>query len=130
MVIMYVVVVVAVFVGIVYLIYWDVYLFIQLMCFFFFLFYTVLESEMLQLAMQLKLFNVYYIIGGVWTSVVTISSKSNDRLQGAEEHFFKPTLCVFFVEENSDIAAWKLGDKNIYEMMHFEGKAVSWIEGA
>ena len=43
MVIMYVVVVVAVFVGIVYLIYWDVYLFIQLMCFFFFLFYTVLD---------------------------------------------------------------------------------------
>ena len=76
---------------------------------------------MLQLAMQLKLFNVYYIIGGVWTSVVTISSKSNDRLQGAEVHFFNPTLCVFFVEENSDIAAWKLGDKNIYEMMHFEG---------
>ena len=85
---------------------------------------------MLQLAMQLKLFNVYYIIGGVWTSVVTISSKSNDRLQGAEVHSFKPTLCVLFVEENSDIAAWKLGDKNIYEMMHFDGKAVSWIEGA
>ena len=68
-------------------------------------------------------------IGGGWTLVVTISSKSNDHLQGAEVHCFKPTLCVPFVEENSDIVARKLADEDIHEMMHFEGKAVSWIKG-
>lgn len=59
--------------------------------------------------------------GGGWTLVVTISSKSNDHLQGTEVHCFQPTLCVPFVEENSDIAARKLADKDIQEMMYFEG---------
>nr|XP_058955592.1 uncharacterized protein LOC131782868 [Pocillopora verrucosa] len=59
--------------------------------------------------------------GGGWTLVVTISSKSNDHLQGAEVHCFKPTLCVPFVEENSDIVARKLADEDIHEMLHFEG---------
>ena len=68
-------------------------------------------------------------IGGGWTLVVTISSKSNDHLQGAEVRCFKTTLCVPFVEENSDIAARKLADEDIHEMLHFEGKAVSWIKG-
>ena len=68
-------------------------------------------------------------IGGGWTLVVTISSKSNDHLQGAEVHCFKPTLCVPFVEGNSDIVARKLADEDIHEMLHFEGKAVSWIKG-
>ena len=68
-------------------------------------------------------------IGGGWTLVVTISSKSNHHLQGAEVHCFKPTLCVPFVEENSDIVARKLADEDIHEMLHFEGKAVSWIKG-
>ena len=68
-------------------------------------------------------------LGGGWTLVVTISSKSNDHLQGTEVHCFQPTLCVPFVEENSDIAARKLADKDIQEMMYFEGKAVSWIKG-
>ena len=68
-------------------------------------------------------------IDGGWTLVVTISSKSNDHLQGAEVRCFKPTLCVPFVEENSDIAARKLADEDIHEMLHFEGKAVSWIKG-
>ena len=68
-------------------------------------------------------------IGGGWTLVVTISSKKNDHLQGAEVHCFKPTECVHFVEENSDIAARKFADEGEHEMMHFEGKAVSWIIG-
>ena len=68
-------------------------------------------------------------IGGGWTLVVTISSKNNDHLQGAEVHCFKPTECVHFVEENSDIAARKFADEGEHEMMHFEGKAVSWIIG-
>ena len=34
-----------------------------------------------------------------------------------------------FVEENSDIAARKFADEGEQEMMHFEGKAVSWIIG-
>ena len=57
-----------------------------------------------------------------------ISSKSNDHLQGVK-HCFKPTLCVPFVEKNSIIEARKLGDEDIQKMMHFEGKAVSWIKG-
>ena len=61
--------------------------------------------------------------------VVTISSKNNDHLQGAEVHCFKPTACFPFVEENSDIAARKFADEGEQEMMHFEGKAVSWITG-
>ena len=68
-------------------------------------------------------------IGSGWTLVVTISSKNNDHLQGAEVHCFKPTECVHFVEENSDIAARKFADEGEHEMMHFEGKAVSWIIG-
>ena len=68
-------------------------------------------------------------IGGGWTLVVTISSKSNDHLQGAEVHCFNPALCVPFVEKNSDIATRKLADEDIHEMLHFEGKAVSWIKG-
>ena len=68
-------------------------------------------------------------VGGGWTLVVTISSKSSDHFQGAEVHCFKPKLCIPFVEEKSDIAARKLADKDIHEMMHFEGKAVSWIKG-
>ena len=68
-------------------------------------------------------------VGGGRTLVVTISSKSNDHLQGAEVHCFKPTLCVPFVEENSDIVARKLADVNIHEMVYFEGKAVNWIKG-
>ena len=68
-------------------------------------------------------------IGGGWTLVVTISSKSNDHLQGAEVRCFNPALCVPFVEKNSDIAARKLADEDIHEMLHFEGKAVSWIKG-
>ena len=68
-------------------------------------------------------------IGGGWTLVVTISSKNSDHLQGAEVHCFKPTECVHFVEENSDIAARKFADEGEHEMMHFEGKAVSWIIG-
>ena len=68
-------------------------------------------------------------IGGGWTLVVTISSKSNDHLQGTEVHCFQPTLCVPFVEKNSDIAVRKFGDEDIHKMMHFEGKAVSWIKG-
>ena len=68
-------------------------------------------------------------IGGGWTLVVTVSSKNNDHLQGAEVHCFKPTECVHFVEENSDIAARKFADEGEHEMMHFEGKAVSWIIG-
>ena len=68
-------------------------------------------------------------IGGGWTLVVTISSKNNDHLQGAEVHCFKPTECVHFVEENSDIAARKFADEGEHEMMHFEGKALSWIIG-
>ena len=68
-------------------------------------------------------------IGGGWTLVVTISSKNNDHLQGAEVHCFKPTECVHFVEENSDIAVRKFADEGEHEMMHFEGKAVSWIIG-
>ena len=55
--------------------------------------------------------------------VVIISSKSNDHLQSAEVHCFKPTLCVPFVEKNIDITARKLGDQDIHEMMHFEGKS-------
>ena len=54
---------------------------------------------------------------------MTISSKNNDHLQGAEVHCFKPTLCVPFVEKNSDITAQKSGDEDIYEMMHFEDKS-------
>ena len=61
--------------------------------------------------------------------VVTVSSKSNDHLQGAEVQCFKPTLCVPFVEENGDITARKLGDEDIHEMMHFQGKAVYRITG-
>ena len=68
-------------------------------------------------------------IGGGWTLVVTISSKNNDHLQGAEVHCFKPTECLHFVEENSDIAARKFAEEGEHEMMHFEGKAVSWIIG-
>ena len=68
-------------------------------------------------------------IGGGWTLVVTISSKNNDHLQGAEVQCFKPTECVHFVEENSDIAVRKFADEGEHEMMHFEGKAVSWIIG-
>ena len=68
-------------------------------------------------------------IGGGWTLVVTISSKSNDHLQDAEVHCFKPTLCDPFVKENSDIVTRKLADEDIHEMLHFEGKAVSWIKG-
>ena len=68
-------------------------------------------------------------IGGGWILVVTISSKNNDHLQGAEVHCFKPTECVHFVEENSDIAVRKFADEGEHEMMHFEGKAVSWIIG-
>ena len=67
--------------------------------------------------------------GGGWTLVVTVSSKSNDHLQGAEVQCFKPTLCVPFVEENSDITARKFADEGKHEMMHFEGKAVNWIIG-
>ena len=67
--------------------------------------------------------------GGGWTLVVTVSSKSNDHLQGVEVQCFKPTLCVPFVEENSDITARKLGDEDIHEMMHFQGKAVYRITG-
>ena len=54
---------------------------------------------------------------------MTISSKSNDHLEGAEVHCFKPTLCVPFVEKNSDITAQKSGDEDIHEMMHFEDKS-------
>ena len=68
-------------------------------------------------------------IGGGWTLVVTISSKNNDHLQGAEVHCFKPTACFPLVEENSDIAARKFTGEGEQEMMHFEGKAVSWIIG-
>ena len=68
-------------------------------------------------------------LGGGWTLVVIISSRSNDRLQGVEVHCFKPTLCVPFAEKNSIIEARKLGDGDIQKMMHFEGKAVSWIKG-
>ena len=60
---------------------------------------------------------------------MTISSKNNDHLQGAEVDCFKPTACFPFVEENSDIAARKFTDEGEQEMMHFEGKAVSWIIG-
>ena len=61
-------------------------------------------------------------IGGGWTLVMIISSKSNDHLQGVEVHCFKPTLCVPFVEKNSIIEARKLGDEDVHKMMHFEGK--------
>ena len=44
-------------------------------------------------------------------------------------NYFKPTLCVPFVEENSDIMARKFADEGKHEMMHFEGKAVNWIIG-
>ena len=54
--------------------------------------------------------------------VMTISSKSNDHLQGVEVHCFKPTLCVPFVEKNNIIEARKLGDEDVHKMMHFEGK--------
>ncbi|CAH3031058.1 unnamed protein product [Pocillopora meandrina] len=56
------------------------------------------------------------------TLVMTISSKSNDHLQGVEVHCFKPTLCVPFVEKNNIIEARKLGDEDVHKMMHFEGK--------
>ena len=102
-----------------------------------FFLWTVLGyfNGVLPLAMQLNDCKVYFVmliyiyIGGGWTLVVTISSKSNDHLQGTEVHCFQPTLCVPFVEENSDITARKLADKEIQEMMYFEGKAVSWIKG-
>ena len=68
-------------------------------------------------------------VGGGWTLVVTISSKSNDHLKGAEVHCLKPTLCIPFVEGNSDIAVRKLADEDIHEMKYFEGKAVNWIKG-
>ena len=61
-------------------------------------------------------------IGGGWTLVMIISSKSNDHLQGVEVHCFKPTLCAPFVEKNSIIEARKLGDEDVHKMMHFEGK--------
>ena len=71
--------------------------------------------------------NVYFVmlifIGGGWTLVVTISSKSNDHLQDAEVHCFKPTLCVPFVEKNSDITARKSGDEDIPERMHLEDQS-------
>ena len=59
---------------------------------------------------------------------MTISSKSNDHLQGAEVHCFS-RHCVFSLSKNSEIVARKLGDEDIHvhEIMHFEGKAVSLI---
>ena len=62
-------------------------------------------------------------VGSGWTLVVTISSKSNDHLQSAEVHCFKPTLCVPFVEKNSDITARKSGDEDIPERMHLEDQS-------
>ena len=75
------------------------------------------------LSHAIKWLQCLFSLGSGWTLVVTISSKSNDHLQSAEVHCFKPTLCVPFVEKNSDITAQKSGDEDIHEMMHFEDKS-------
>ena len=89
-----------------------------------FFFYTQSLTNLTRsLVMQLKWLQCLFSLGSGWTLVVTISSKNNDHLQGAEVHCFKPTLCVPFVEKNSDITAQKSGDEDIHEMMHFEDKS-------
>ena len=89
-----------------------------------FFFYTQSLTNLTRsLVMQLKWLQCLFSLGSGWTLVVTISSKSNDHLQGAEVHCFKLTLCVPFVEKNSDITAQKSGDEDIHEMMHFEDKS-------
>lgn len=57
--------------------------------------------------------------GGGWTLAVTINSAKNDHLQSAEMNCLNSKLCVPFTE--NDIAARKLTDKDIHELLHFEG---------
>ena len=58
-------------------------------------------------------------IGGGWNLAVTINSAKNDHLQSAEMNCLNSKLCVPFTE--NDIAARKLTDKYIHELLHFEG---------